>query len=39
LKKSLPAATGTVEKFLKLMKEVPKTKVLLLKPGETIVKQ
>ena len=28
--------TGTPEIFLKLMEEVPQTKVLVLKPGETI---
>jgi hypothetical protein len=39
LRKSLPAAINTVEEFLKLMKEVPKNKVLLLKPGETTVKK
>jgi len=27
--------TGTTEEFLRLMKEVPQTKVLVLKPGET----
>jgi L-ascorbate metabolism protein UlaG (beta-lactamase superfamily) len=28
--------TGTAEEFLRLMKEVPQTKVLVLKPGETV---
>jgi hypothetical protein len=28
--------TGTVEEFQGLMKEVPQTKVLVIKPGETI---
>ena len=28
--------TGTPEAFLKLMEEVPQSKVLVLKPGETI---
>jgi len=36
LRKSLPAVTGIVEEFLKLMEEVPQTKVLVLKPGETV---
>jgi L-ascorbate metabolism protein UlaG (beta-lactamase superfamily) len=31
-----PALTGTVEEFLNWMKEVPGTRVLVLKPGETI---
>jgi L-ascorbate metabolism protein UlaG (beta-lactamase superfamily) len=33
---TFPALTGTPEEFSKLMKEVPKTKVLVLKPGETL---
>lgn len=33
---TFPVLTGTVEDFLKLMKEVPQTKVLVLKPGETV---
>lgn len=33
---TFPVLTGTPEDFLKLMKEVPQTKVLVLKPGETI---
>ena len=33
---TFPLLTGTPEMFLKLMKEVPQTKVLVLKPGETI---
>ena len=33
---TFPLLTGTPEIFLKLMKEVPQTKVLVLKPGETI---
>lgn len=33
---SSPLLTGTVEDFLKWMKEVPQTKVLVLKPGETV---
>jgi len=33
---TFPVLTGTPEEFLKLMKEVPQTKVLVLKPGETI---
>lgn len=32
---TFPVLTGTPEEFLKLMKEVPQTKVLVLKPGET----
>lgn len=39
LRKFLPAATGTVKEFQRLMKEVPQNKVLLLKPGETTVKK
>lgn len=31
-----PALTGTPEEFLNWMKEVPDTKVLVLKPGETV---
>lgn len=33
---TFPVLTGTPEEFSRLMKEVPKTKVLVLKPGETI---
>ena len=33
---TFPALTGTPEEYLKLMKEVPQTQVLVLKPGETI---
>jgi len=33
---TFPALTGTPEEFVKLMKEVPGTKVLVLKPGETV---
>jgi len=33
---TFPVLTGTVEEFLKLMKEVPQTKVLVLRPGETV---
>jgi L-ascorbate metabolism protein UlaG (beta-lactamase superfamily) len=33
---TFPVLTGTPEEFLRLMKEVPQTKVLVLKPGETI---
>lgn len=33
---TFPVLTGTLEEFLKLMKEVPQTKVLILKPGETV---
>lgn len=33
---TFPALTGTVEEFLELMKEVPQTKVLVLKPAETV---
>lgn len=33
---TFPVLTGTVEEFLALMKEVPQTKVIVLKPGETI---
>lgn len=33
---TFPAFTGTVEEFLRLMKEVPQTKVLVVKPGETV---
>jgi len=33
---TFPVLTGTPEEFLKLMKRIPKTKVLVLKPGETI---
>jgi L-ascorbate metabolism protein UlaG (beta-lactamase superfamily) len=33
---TFPALTGTPEEFLKLMKEVAQTKVLVLKPGETV---
>ncbi len=33
---TFPALTGTVEDFQKWMKEVPQTKVLVVKPGETV---
>ncbi len=33
---TFPVLTGTPEEFLILMKEVPQTKVLVLKPGETV---
>ncbi len=33
---TFPVLTGTVEEFLRLMKEVPQTKVLVVKPGETV---
>ncbi|MBS3906143.1 MAG: metal-dependent hydrolase [Syntrophaceae bacterium] len=33
---TFPALTGTTEEFVKLMKEVPQTKVLVVKPGETV---
>jgi L-ascorbate metabolism protein UlaG (beta-lactamase superfamily) len=33
---TFPVLTGTPEEFLKLMKRIPKTKVLVLKPGETV---
>lgn len=33
---TFPVLTGTVEEFLALMKEVHQTKVIVLKPGETI---
>ncbi len=33
---TFPVLTGTPEEFLKLMKDVPQTKVLVLKPGETV---
>jgi L-ascorbate metabolism protein UlaG (beta-lactamase superfamily) len=33
---TFPVLTGTAEEFQKLMREVPQTKVLVLKPGETI---
>ena len=33
---TFPVLTGTPEAFVKLMREVPQTKVLVLKPGETI---
>jgi len=32
---TFPALTGTPEEFVKLMKEVPQIKVLVLRPGET----
>jgi L-ascorbate metabolism protein UlaG (beta-lactamase superfamily) len=32
---TFPVLTGTPEEFLKPMKEVPQTGVLVLKPGET----
>ena len=28
--------TGTIEEFQRLMKELPQTKVLVVKPGETV---
>jgi L-ascorbate metabolism protein UlaG (beta-lactamase superfamily) len=34
---TFPALTGTAEEFLRLMKEVPQTNVLVLKPGETVL--
>ncbi len=33
---TFPVLTGTPEVYLKLMEDVPQTKVLVLKPGETI---
>lgn len=33
---TFPVLTGTVDDFLRLMKEVPQTKVLVVKPGETV---
>ncbi len=33
---TFPVLTGTVEEFQKLMKDVPQSKVLVLKPGETV---
>lgn len=33
---TFPVLTGTAEEFVTLMKEVPQTKVLVLKPGETV---
>lgn len=33
---TFPVLTGTPEEFLKLMAEAPQTKVLVLKPGETV---
>ena len=33
---TFPLLTGTAEEFMKLMKEVPQTKVIVVKPGETI---
>jgi len=33
---TFPVLTGTVEEFLKLMEEVPQTKVMVLKPGGTV---
>lgn len=33
---TFPAFTGTVEDFQKWMQEVPQTKVLAVKPGETV---
>ncbi|MBM4277226.1 MAG: metal-dependent hydrolase [Deltaproteobacteria bacterium] len=33
---TFPVLTGTTEEFVKLMKEVPPTKVLVVKPGETV---
>lgn len=33
---TFPVLTGTTEEFVKLMKEAPQTKVLVVKPGETV---
>jgi len=33
---TFPVLTGTVEEFQKLMKDVPQSKVLVVKPGETV---
>ncbi len=33
---TFPVLTGTVEEFLKLMREVPQTRVIVVKPGETV---
>jgi L-ascorbate metabolism protein UlaG (beta-lactamase superfamily) len=33
---TFPALTGTPEEFLRLMKDIPQIKVLVLKPGETV---
>jgi len=33
---TFPVLTGTTEEFVKRMKEVPQTKVLIVKPGETV---
>jgi len=33
---TFPVLTGTAEDFVKLMKDVPETKVLVVKPGETV---
>ncbi|MGQ9508326.1 MAG: metal-dependent hydrolase [Thermodesulfobacteriota bacterium] len=33
---TFPVLTGTSEEFLKLMKELPQTKVIVLKPGESL---
>jgi hypothetical protein len=33
---TFPVLAGTVDEFPESMKEVPQTKVLALKPGETI---
>jgi len=33
---TFPALTGTPEEFLRLMKDIPQIKVLVLKIGETI---
>jgi len=33
---TFPVLTGTPEEFVRLMKEVPRTKVIVLKPGETV---
>jgi len=33
---TFPMLTGTVEEFLRLMKEVPQARVIVLKPGETL---
>lgn len=33
---TFPVLTGTVEEFQRMMKEVPQSKVLVVKPGETV---
>jgi len=33
---TFPVLTGTAEEFVRLMKEVPETKVYVLKPGDTV---